>query len=464
MAKNQSIIDTQNLPEYRLLLRLSLPVILSLLFQGLYSLVDSIFLSALGEQVLSATSLAFVVQNLVAAFLSGISTGMNATISRALGAQAFGKARAAVFAGILVQGVVIAGFTAFGIWGVPAYFAGSTSDAGVIASGIAYLKPCMVFTIAAAAQITLERLLQSVGLTSFTLISQAAGTVVNIALDPILIFGWFGIPAMGIEGAAVATILGQVTAAAFALYFNLSKNRILFCGQSHWREGSKLFGEICRIGLPSAAMGVAASAGNYCINWLLISFSPTSNAAFGVYTKLQSIALMPTQGFFTGLVTMIAFFYGQRNLKRIHSTLLWGVRMIGGWSVFCACVFFFLPEVMLSIFHPTEQMLQVGVPAFRIIGSTFLLSGFMMVLNAFFQAVGRSMFSLVTSLSRQIFVRIPAALLLARLGEINLLWLCWPISEVVSDIVCVAAFVYLLRKIQTQLRLPDSESGSIRMV
>lgn len=464
MARNQSIIDTQNLPEYRLLLRLSLPVILSLLFQGLYSLVDSIYLSALGEQVLSATSLAFVVQNLVAAFLSGISTGMNATISRALGAQAFGKARAAVFAGILVQGVVVAGFTAFGIWGVPAYFAGSTSDAGVIASGIAYLKPCMVFTIAAAAQITLERLLQSVGLTSFTLISQAAGTVVNIALDPILIFGWFGIPAMGIEGAAVATILGQVTAAAFALYFNLSKNRILFCGQSHWREGSKLFGEICRIGLPSAAMGVAASAGNYCINWLLISFSPTSNAAFGVYTKLQSIALMPTQGFFTGLVTMIAFFYGQRNLKRIHSTLLWGVRMIGGWSVFCACVFFFLPEVMLSIFHPTEQMLQVGVPAFRIIGSTFLLSGFMMVLNAFFQAVGRSMFSLVTSLSRQIFVRIPAALLLARLGEINLLWLCWPISEVVSDIVCVAAFVYLLRKIQTQLRLPDSESGSIRMV
>ena len=448
----KSIIETQTMPEYRLLLRLSLPVILSLLFQGLYSLVDGIYLYALGEQVLSATSLAFVVQNLATAFLSGITIGMNATISRALGEQAYGKARAAVFAGILVQGIAVAGFTAFGIWGVPAYFSSTTSDAGVIASGITYLRPCLIFTVAAAAQITLERLLQSVGLTSFTLISQAVGTLVNIVLDPILIFGWLGIPAMGIEGAAVATILGQITAAAFALYFNLRKNRILFSGQSHWRDGCRLVGEICRIGLPSATMGIAASEGNYCINWLLISSSPTSNAAFGVYTKLQSIALMPTQGFFTGLVTMIAFFYGQRNLQRMRKTLQWGCRMIGSWSFFCACVFFFFPEALLGIFHPTEQMLQVGVPAFRIIGSTFLLSGFMMVLNAFFQAVGRSMFSLITSLSRQIFVRIPSAILLARLSDINYIWYSWPVSEIVSDIVCIAAFVYVYRKVQTQLR------------
>lgn len=439
------------MPEYRLLLRLSLPVILSLLFQGLYSLVDSVYLSALGEEVLSATSLAFVVQALATAFLSGIATGLNAVISRALGAQEKKRARDAVLAGCLVQSFMVLCFMAFGIWGVPAYFAGATDNGAVAAYGVAYLRPCMLFTVTMASQITLERLLQSVGLTQYTLISQAAGTAVNIALDPILIFGWLGAPAMGIRGAAVATIVGQVVASALALMLNLKRNPILFCGPRTWKGGLDVIGEICRIGVPSAAMGIAASAGNYCINRLLILFSSTSNAAFGVYTKLQSIALMPTQGFFAGLVTMFAFFYGQRAFTRMQKTLCWGAVLIGGWSTFCACVFIFLPGQLLSVFHPTEQMLSVGIPAFRIIGSTFLLSGYMMVLNAFFQAAGRSVFSLLNSIARQILVRIPAAVLLARLNRINLIWLCWPISEIASDVICVVMFVFVYRKIRQSL-------------
>ena len=442
------------MPEYRLLLRLSLPVILSLLFQGLYSLVDSVYLSALGEEVLSATSLAFVVQTLATAFLSGIATGLNAVISRALGADEKKKARDAVFGGMLVQRVFVLGFMAFGIWGVSAYFTTATDNGAVAAYGASYLRPCMLFAVTTAMQITLERLLQSVGLTRYTLISQAAGTAVNIVLDPILIFGWLGAPVMGIRGAAVATIIGQVVASAFALMFNLKRNPILFRGMHTWKGGFGIVGEICRIGIPSAAMGIAASAGNYCINRLLISFSSTSNAAFGVYTKLQSVALMPAQGFFAGLVTMFAFFYGQRNFARIQKTLRWGIRLIGGWNTFCACAFIFLPGQLLSIFHPTEQMIAVGIPAFRIIGSTFLLSGYMMVLNAFFQAVGKSMFSLLTSLARQILVRIPAAVLLARLNDINLLWLCWPISEITSDVVCIITFAYVYRKIRQSLAQP----------
>lgn len=458
VEKANGILKMQHLPESRLLLHLSWPVILSLFVQGLYGLVDSMYLAQLGEKVLSATSLALVVQNLQTAIFTGIATGMNAVISRALGAGEFERSRSAVVCSGVVQVAFAIAFMLFGAFGTGYYYEQTTTDAEVIAYGIAYLRPCFLFSLAAAAQITFERLLQSSGIMTYMLISQAAGSLVNIVLDPIMIFGYLGCPAMGIAGAAYATIIGQAVAAALALYFNISKNRLLF--ERLWEKGRlcwSLIGSICRIGIPSAAMGITASLSSYCINRLLIDFSATANAAFGVYIKLERVGLVPAQGFSAGLVTMIAFFYGKRDQAHIRQTIKWGLIYIGSWSFLCAMAFVLIPEWLFAPFKPTQQMLDVGLPAFRIIGSTFLVSGYMAVFISYLQAVGHSIFSLLISLARQVLVRMPAAILLSKLGKIILIWLSWPISEVVSDAVCIIFFFIVYKKNAASLRLDDRQ-------
>jgi len=449
----KSILELQHLSEARLLMHLAWPVVISLFVQGFYGLVDSMYLSRLGEQVLSATSLALVLQNLQSAIFTGIATGMNAVISRSLGAGDFERSRGAVVCGCAVQGIFVAIFMLFGIFGAEPYFKLSTTDTAVIEYGIAYLQPTFLLCIAAAAQVTFERLLQSSGIMLYMLISQAVGSLVNIVLDPIMIFGYLGCPAMGVTGAAYATAIGQGVAALLALYFNIRKNGLLFerllqKGRLCW----KLIGEICRIGIPSAAMGITSSIGSYCINRLLIASSATANAAFGVYIKLERVGLVPASGLSAGLVTMIAFFLGKRDQERIRKTVKWGLIYIGIWSTVCASLFVFIPELLFSPFHPTEHMLEVGLPAFRIVGSTFLLSGYSVVFNSYLQAVGHSVFSLLISLSRQVLVRMPAAILLSKLGNIMLIWLSWPISEIVSDTVCVIFFLIVYRKIANELQ------------
>ncbi len=446
MKNNDQNLDAMlHLPDGRLLLRLSVPIIASLMFQVLYSLVDSIFLARLGETALSAVSLSFVVQTLAASFFSGIATGINALLSRALGRRDPDGARRVAASGFLVQGLFVLLFTLFGLFGTRLYFARSTTDEAVMALGVQYLAPCMALVLFSAAQVTLERTLQATGITKYVLYVHLAGTAVNLVLDPILIFGYLGCPALGVAGAAYATILGQLAAAALALWFNVRHNAALFRGIARVRPSGQLMGEVCKIGIPSAMVGIASSLGNYCINRILIDFSPTANAAFGVYTKVQAVAVLPVQGLSMGLVTLLSFFYGRRDLTRFRGTLRTGEKYLGLWGLTCVILFTAFPRLLMAAFSPTGQMLRVGLPAFRIIGTTYLFSSLMTGCNAYFQTTGKSVYPLIISLSRQVLVRIPVALYLATLGVMDWIWWCWPVSEIVSDLVCLGLFLHAYR-------------------
>jgi len=454
----KNIIDYQTLSEKSMLFQLSWPVVVSLLIQGLYSFVDGIFLARLGAEVLSAISLSFVVQNLSASFFTGIATGMNAVISRGLGADDYYRSRSAVKSGFMIQGVFMMCFVAFGVFGVKAYFKITTSNQAVINYGMQYLTPIMLMNCAMVVQVTAERLLQASGMTRYMLYAQVAGTIVNITLDPIMIFGFGPIAPMGITGAAYATIIGQMVAACISLYFNFRKNTLIFTNLNKGRFDWEVAKTVMRIGIPTAATGISASFGNYFINKILIGFSVNANAAFGIYAKLQSIALMPTQGLSAGLVTMYAFFYGKMDIKRINKTIKVGEIMVQVWNTFCFLLFFSIPAILMQPFSPSPEMIAVGIPCFRIIGITYLTSGLMAGLTAFFQATGHSHYTFFVSLSRTVFVRVPVAYWLASYDRVEILWWCWPISEVTSDTVCLILFIYCYRQFR---RLIAKEKGKM---
>lgn len=436
--------------EYRMVFLLSSPVILSLLVQGLYNLVDSIFLSRLGEDVLSAVSLAFVFQSLCTSFFSGIATGINALVSRAIGADNKDRAQNYVASGVVIQILLCIVVMFIGFFWTRFYFFSSTSNINVITNGVEYLQPLLCFSFFSCSQITFERLLQAVGMAKYMFCSQLLGTAINFILDPVLIFGLLGFPKLGVLGASIATLIGQASAAGLAVYFNVSKNKVIF--ESFRFKIKKVFiKEICWIGLPTSSVGIAGAIGNYYMNIVLIDYMSTANAAFGVYTKLQEVALMPTQGFGAGLVTQLSFFYGSRNMYKIKRSLIAGTVLIEIWSLICFCCFFFIPELLMMPFSPTEQMIEIGIPCFRIIGTTYLVSGAMLALNSFFQAIGKSIFSIAISVSRQILVRIPVAAFLVQFSNIDLIWLCWPVSEVASDAVSLTFFVYAYRKLKRQI-------------
>lgn len=452
LSGDRNIINLQYMPEHRMLFTLAWPVVMSLFVQGLYNFVDSIFIARLGAEALSAVSISFVVQNLATSFFTGIATGMNAVISRAIGAGENEKGKSAMKSGFIIQAVFSICFILFGILGTRFYFSTTTDNANVVRFGIQYLQVLMILSPVMACQITAERLLQATGLTHYMLYSQAIGTVVNVILDPIMIFGLLGCPEMGVAGAAYATVLGQLAAAIAALIFNFKKNKLLFFKSSSKSRfdfsSAKL---VIIIGLPTAATGIAGSFGNYFINRILISFSANANAAFGVYAKLQSIALMPSDGMNAGLVTMYSFFYGKRDFVRIKNTLRVGEMMVEAWNLTCFVIFTSFPVLLMQPFSPTPEMLEVAVPCFRIIGITYLTSGLMTGLVAFFQATGHSIYSLAISISRMVLVRVPVAYFLKSFNNVDLIWWCWPISEIVSDSVCIALFIYCYKKIKKQL-------------
>ncbi len=457
MKQRKGIYDWQTLSDSKLLLTLSWPVFLSMLAQGLYNFVDSIYLSQLGEEVLSAVSLAYIVQDVTATVMIGIATGMNAIISRAIGAGDIDRAKSATVSGCVLQLGFAALVSITAAWTVPAYFQGSSTNETVVRLGIQYLQPCMFAASAVAMQITLERLLQSTGLSFHMMICQGCGLLVNVILDPIMIFGLCGFPVFGISGAAYATIAGQLTAALTAVVLNIRFNgilidRIFTKKRLQWR----IAGRICYEGLPVAALFLASNACNYVANRILIHFSSTANAAFGLYVKVETIALTANKAFQSGLLTALSFFYGQRNYPRIRSMLKTGFIFIVSWCTACAILFIVMPKQILAPFHPTAEMLRIGIPAMRTIGSTFLLCGYVSTMGAFYQSVGRSVVFLAITLSRQILVRIPAMLLLTKLGEAAYIWWAWPISEVLSDLLTVLIFIRLFRQLRNEMLMQDS--------
>lgn len=452
----RNIIDMQDMPIWRILFKLSWPVALSMLMQSLYNFIDSIYLSRLGDEVLSSVSLAFTVQNFVSVFFVGIATGMNVVISRALGSGDFRKAKDAMFTACVIQFAFSAILFTASFWFVPFYYKTCSANGAVIMHGIKYLLPCMIFAIFSSFQILFERLLQSSGLSKYMLFCQFLGSGVNILLDPILIFGFGTMKGYGVAGAAYATLTGQLVSAVAAIVLNFKYNSLLFDEKIRGRRFSwSLAGSICYIGIPSSAVGLASSISGFFINKILIGFSATANASFGIYAKLENMVVVPAQGLSAGLVTLLSFFVGKKDFGRLRKAFLVGEFAISSWMIPCALLFIITPGIPLSPFSLSNEMLELTIPAVQIVGSTYILSGFMIGLSSFYQAIGKSIYSLIVVASRQLFVRIPIAFLLASFSSVSLIWWCWPISEIVSDTVNICVFRHLYKRTRKQLTTSD---------
>ena len=450
-SQGKDIYELEKLPVYRMLLHIAAPVMLSLLVQALYTLVDGIYVSRIDEAAISAVSLAFIVQNIEVALFSGIATGINAVISKSLGENDGKEARNATLNGTLIQLVISLAFILFGVFGTRAYFAFSTTDETVIDYGVRYLMPCLLAAVVTGISLTQERFLNSVGMTTYVLIAHAVGSVINIILDPIMIFGFGIIPAMGIAGAAYATILSQIICLGILFLFNKRKNKALFNGTRPC-FGKAQIGKICKVGVPTSFLGVATALGNYVINRVVLHFSTTALAAYGLYIKVQTVLNMPPQGIAVALVTMFAFFYGKKSYEKIKETVKWGMIFLAGYGLMCTLLLNIFPYQVLGLFETSEHLREIAVVAFRVIGLTYFPSAPFHCYTSFFQATERSHLSLVFIIARQFFARIPMAIILSTFGVINLIWWCYPISEVVSDSITIVVFIWALKKTAKQIR------------
>lgn len=434
---------------------MSLPIMISMLVQALYNVVDSIFVAQISENALTAVSLAFPVQNLMIAIAVGTGVGTNALLSRALGEKDFKKvndlASNAVLLGIFSYVV----FSILGLLFSKAYFRFQTNDAQIIEYGVAYLSIICIGSIGKFLQIVFERLLQSTGKTIYTMITQSTGAIINIILDPILIFGLFGMPRMGTAGAAIATVIGQIVAAILAIIFNLKVNKEIEINMKGFKPNLEIIKSIYAIGIPSIIMMSITSVTTYGLNNILKKFSSTAIAVLGVYFKLQSFIFMPVFGLTNGMVPIIAYNYGAREKERLIETIKLSMLYGLGIMTFGIVMIQLFPEKILALFNASENMLSIGVPALRIISLGYLFAGFSIVASSVYQALGNGVLSLTNAISRQLVVLLPAAYLLSLLGNVNRIWWSFPIAEIMSLVLSII----FLRYIYNQKIVPIKDSN-----
>lgn len=420
------------MPVNKLLLSMSVPMMLSMLVQALYNIVDSIFVARIGENALTAVSLAFPIQQLMIALGSGTCVGVNAILSRALGERDFKKVNSCAVNAVFLMLLNAIVFFLIGIFVVEPFYMAQTTDAEIIEYGIQYLQIVCVFSFGIYFQFVFERLLQSTGNTFYTMITQLVGALINIILDPILIFGLLGMPKFGVSGAALATVIGQIVAAITAVIINYKKNHEVKLDFKGFRPSVSIIKQIYVVGIPSIIMQSIGSVMVFCMNQILIAFSTTATAVFGVYFKLQSFIFMPIFGMNNGMVPIVAYNYGAQKKERLIKTVK--LSMIYAVGIMCigVLVFQLIPDKLFLLFDASDHMLSMGIPALRIISVHFPLAGICIIGGSMFQALGNAVYSMITAICRQLLVLIPAAWLLAQLGNVDYVWWSFPIAEVVS--------------------------------
>ncbi|MGB4313352.1 MAG: MATE family efflux transporter [Natronincolaceae bacterium] len=434
------------MPIKKLIINMSLPIMVSMLVEALYNVVDSIFVAQISENALTAVSLVFPVQNLIIAIAVGTGVGINAFLSRSLGEGNIEKANNVANNGILLGLISYVIFLAFGLLFSKSYFTFQIDDTEIIEYGISYLSIICVGSICRFIHIVFERLLLSTGKTLYTMIAQGAGAVVNIILDPIFIFGHFGMPAMGTAGAAIATIIGQITAAALVVIFNFKINREININMRGFRPNLKIIKDIYSVGIPSIAMMSIISVTTYGMNNILNKFSYTAIAVFGIYFKLQSFIFMPVFGLNNGMVPIIAFNYGAGSKGRLIRTIRLGIVYAFCIMIFGLVLIQILPGRILALFKASEDMLAIGIPALRIISLSYIFAGISVVASAIFQAFGNALLSLLTAISRQLVVLLPAAYVLSLFKNINLIWWSFPIAEIASLMLSIVFLKHIYDK------------------
>ncbi|WP_294539581.1 MATE family efflux transporter [uncultured Gemmiger sp.] len=437
MSKTLSAARMGTEPLNPLLLSLAIPMMISMLVQALYNVVDSIFVSYVNEAALSAVSLAFPIQNLLIAFAVGTAVGVNAYLSKNLGEGNHAEADRAAANGLFLAVCSAVAFLIFGLFGAGAFIRAQTTDPLIARYGAEYLSICTIFSLGCCVQCMMEKILVSTGRSTFAMTTQLIGALTNIVLDPIFIFGLFGVPRLEAAGAAVATVIGQFVGATAALTLHFLYNKDVHISLRGFRPAPRTILRIYQVGIPSIAMNAIGSVMTFGMNAILIAYSSTAVAVFGVYFKLQSFVFMPVFGLNNGMVPIVSYNYGARKPERILGTKRLAAIYAVGIMVLGFLAGQFLPGVMLSIFNASPDMLSLGTVALRIISISFLMAGFNVISSAYFQALGHGVLALWVSVIRQLVVLLPTAWLLSLAGRVDVVWWAFPIAEVVAFLLCI---------------------------
>ena len=439
------------MPVGKLLFNMALPMIASMLVQALYNVIDSVYISRYSEAAVTALGLAFPVQNVQIGFAVGIGVGINSVLSKSLGEGSREQADRVAGNGIFLSLVATALFILFGLFGTQPYYQMQHASSEILESGIAYTRICTIFTAGIFFEILFERMLQATGRTTHTMITQSLGAVVNIALDPVFIFGveWLGIPAMGAAGAAIATVAGQWAAALLALFFNIKFNPDVHLSFKNILPRMDILKPVLTVGVPAIVMNSISSVMNFSMNQILMGFEAvgeTATGVFSIYYKLQSFFFMPLFGLNNATISIVAFNYGARKPERIIGALKVAVGTALAFMIAGTLAFELIPQVLLGIFELSDTFLELGKTALRIIAIHFPVAAVCIALGASFQALGNGIYSTVTALCRQLVALLPAAYLLSLSGNINAVWWSFPIAEVVSLIATLFFFVRIYRQ------------------
>lgn len=434
------------MPINKLLVTMSLPMIISMLVQALYNVVDSIFVSQISENALSAVSLAFPVQNFMIAVGVGTGVGINALLSRSLGEKKFEEANNAANNGVFLAVLSYFLFLIIGILFSKSFFKWQTDIKEIVDGGYSYLIIITTCSFGMYGQIVFEKLMQSTGRTFYSMLVQLTGAIVNIILDPILIFGLFGMPRLGISGAAIATVFGQICGMTLGLYLNISKNKEIELKFKDFRPNLKTIKNIYAVGIPSIIMASIGSVMTFGINKIILVFTSTATAVFGVYFKLQSFIFMPVFGLNNGMVPIISYNYGAKHKDRLMKTVKTSIVYAVIIMFIGLGIFQVFPRQLLSMFNASEQMISLGVPALRTISISFIFAGYCIVVGSMFQALGNGVMSLIVSIGRQLVVLLPTAYLLSKTNNLNLVWWAFPIAELASVFLSIIGFRYVYKK------------------
>ena len=424
------------MPLGKLLLTMSVPMMISMFVQSLYNIVDSIFVARISENALTAVSLAFPIQNLMFSVSIGTGVGINSLLSRRLGEKNYEEVDKVANNGILLALIGIVVFVIVGIFVPRPFFESQTDNTEIIEYGVTYMRICLIACAGVFGAITFERLLMSTGKTGLSMISQLTGTAFNLVFDPILIFGLLGFPAMGIAGAAVATVLGQFAAMTVSFILNVRKNKEIHLSFKGLKPEGQIIGKIYAVGVPSIIVMSIGSILVYFLNIILGSFTTTAIAVYGVYFKLQSFVFMPVFGLNNGSVPIVGYNFGARNKQRVMKTIKLSCLAACSIMLVGVLVFELFPKQLLALFAASDEMLKIGVPALRIIAVHFPIAAFSIILSSVFQALGKGIQSMVISFVRQLIFLLPAVWLLSLTGNIDNIWWGFPIAEFLALAVC----------------------------
>ena len=420
-------------PIGRLLAGMAIPMMISMLVQALYNVVDSVFVSRISENAFNAVGLAFPLQNLMIAVGAGTAVGINALLSRSLGEKKQDMADRAAGTGIFLSLCSAVVFALIGIFlSRPFFMAQAKTVPEIVEMGTSYTRICLGLSVGLFCQFCFERLLQSTGRTMLSMVTQLIGAIINIILDPVFIFGLCGMPKMGVTGAAVATVLGQFVGALLAILLNLKYNPEIRIRLRLIRWDKPVVREIYRVGVPSIVMQSIGSVMTFGMNKILFVFTPTATAVFGAYFKIQSFIFMPVFGLNNGMLPIISYNYGAARIDRVKRTVRLTICTAVCIMTVGFAVFQLAPATLLTLFDASAEMTAIGVPALRIISISFLLAGFCIIAGSVCQAIGNPLYSMMVSICRQLVVLLPAAWLLAQSGRLELVWWSFPIAEIAS--------------------------------